>query len=494
MKKYISLCLVLVLLLSLCACGGEPASTAAPTTTAPAATKPAPTVQVVEGEPIGQLDDVSVYIGVTGKSRALDGLPDYTYSEGGTVSYKGAKKGRYDQTTHIFNNTDAAAFIAYLNALESDGWEQYSNNIIEGVNLFATYTKGGQSLYCYYIPVKNRTLLIHSPYQNLEARQQDNQYETVCDPQLTQIKLLCKQWPGGMSYLIRLSDGRFVMIDGGYTENDYYEARHIYELMEQQNVLDKITIAAWIVTHPHKDHLGATSDFLRYYTPADVEIQQFIYNFPSDEVLMTVEAETATDTSDPSKMPTFLMALESLWPDTPVTVCHTGQEYYFADAKIEILHTLEDFYPQDLLMQSQDPVNGASVVFSLEIAGQKTMFLADSAVDCSKDLVKMWGSYLKSDIMQASHHGLNGGSVPLYEAIDPAVVMVPMCTSFIPKILSFTHSQWIWNNVSGNIKEVILSGWEQRTLQLPYTSAPDASYFSIKTDDPWAGTANEYKK
>ena len=492
MKKYISLCLVLVLLLSLCACGGEPAATTA--TTAPAATKPAPTVQVVEGEPIGQLDDVSVYIGVTGKSRALDGLPDYTYSEGGTVSYKGAKKGRYDQVTHVFNNTDAAAFIAYLNTLEADGWEQYSNNIIEGVNLFATYTKGGQSLYCYYIPAKERTLLIHSPYQNLEAREQDNQYETVCEPLLTQIQLLCKQWSGGMSYLIRLSDGRFIIVDGGYNEADYYEAKHIYDLMNEQNVLDKITIAAWILTHPHKDHLGTTSDFLRYYTPADVDIQQFIYNFPSDEVLMTVEAETATDTSDPSKMPTFLMALESLWPDTPVTVCHTGQEYYFADAKIEILHTLEDFYPQDLLMQSQDPVNGASVVFSLEIGGQKTMFLADSAVDCSKDLVKLWGSYLKSDIMQASHHGLNGGSVPLYEAIDPAVVMVPMCTSFIPKILSFTHSQWIWNNVSGNIKEVILSGWEQRTLQLPYTSAPDASYFSIKTDDPWAGTANEYKK
>ena len=218
-----------------------------------------------------------------------------------------------------------------------------------------------------------------------------------------------------------------------------------------------------------------------------------IFNFASDEVLETVDASIVTDVNDPSKMPTFLMALETLWSHVPVTVCHTGQEYYFADAKLEILHTLEDFYPQDLYMQSQDPVNGSSVVFSLEVGSQKTLFLADSAVDCSKDLVKVWGSYLKSDIMQASHHGLNGGSVALYEAIDPAVVMVPMCTSYIPKILTFKHSQWIWNNESGNIREVIFSGWEQRTLELPYTTAEATPYFPLSAGDPWAGLADTYK-
>ena len=63
MKKIICLTLACVMLLSLCACGGKAAT---PTTNAPATepgpTKPAPTVQVVEGEPIQQLDDVSVYI------------------------------------------------------------------------------------------------------------------------------------------------------------------------------------------------------------------------------------------------------------------------------------------------------------------------------------------------------------------------------------------------------------------------------------------------
>ena len=487
MKKYIATLLLVALLVGLCACGAEPA---AETTAVPTETKPAPTVQVVEGEPIEQLDDVSVYIPVTGEPKTLDGLADYIYGEGTSVKYRD-KVGRYEQKSHIFQKTDAASFITFLQNLEANGWEQYSNNIIEGTNLFATYTKDGGSVYCYYISSKQTAYVHSSPYQNLEAREVDNQYQAVCEPQLTQIQLLCKIWPGGMSYIIRLSDGRFIVVDGGYTEADYYEARHIYQLLEEQNVLDKITIAAWIITHPHKDHLGATADFLRYYNPTQVDIQQFIYNFPTDEVLKSVD-ETILDQGDPSKMPTFLMALESMWKDVPVTACHTGQVYYFADAKVEILHTYEDFWPQDLYMQSQDPVNGGSVIFSLEVGGQKTLFLADSAVDCSKDLVKMWGSYLKSDIMQASHHGLNGGSVALYEAIDPIVVMVPMCTSYIPKILTFSQSQWVWNNKSGNIREVILSGWEERTLPLPYTPLPDTSYFST-TEDPWYGYASKYK-
>ena len=488
MKKLIAILLLAALLGSMCACGAE---SAVETTAAKSETKPAPTVQVVEGEPIEQLDDVSVYIPVTGEAKTLDGLGDYIFGEGTSPKYRD-KVGRYEQKSHIFQKTDAASFITFLQSLEANGWEQYSNNIIEGTNLFATYTKDGASVYCYYISTKNTAYVHVSPNQLLEAREVDNQYEAVCDTLLTQNKLLYKVWSGGMGYIIRLSDGRFIIVDSGHSEKDFAEANNLYARLEAQNVLDKITIAAWIITHPHRDHLGGTGDFLRYYNSSQVEIQQFIFNFPTDEILASVDDTITTDVSDTSKMPTFFMALESLWGQVPITVAHTGQCYYFADAKIEILHTYEDFWPQDLVMQSQDPVNGASVIFSLEVGGQKTMFLADSAVDCSKDLVKMWGSYLKSDIMQAAHHGLNGGSVALYEAIDPVVVLVPSSTRKLEKALTFSQTQWLWNNGSSNIKELIVAEWEERTFTLPYTPATDAPYFAT-TEDPWEGLADKYK-
>lgn len=490
MKKSLILLMSCSLLFGLAACGGG--ESAAPTeTTVP--TKPAPTVQVVEGQPISQLDDVSVYIPVAGQPKTLTDLPAYVYSEGATVNYRGEKEGRYGLNTHILADTDAAAFITYLNALENDGWVQYSNNIIEGTNLFATYTKEEKSIYCYYISTKRTAYLVSSPDQLLETRQQDNSYETVCKPLLTQVKLLNKDWKGGMSYLLRLSDGRFIIIDGGYNEKDHYHANQMYALMQEQNVLPKITVAAWIITHPHIDHLGMASDFLRTYNSTQLDIQQMIFNFPIDKDILTFEPESVTS-DDPAYMPTFLLSLEMFWPQLKVTVPHTGQRYHFADATIEILHTIEDFYPRTLDWLNSNKMNGASVIFSLELGGQKTMFLADSAENCSEDLYAMWGSYLKSDIMQAAHHGLRGGTVELYAAIDPEVVLVPMYAGYTNKILGFESSLWLWNNGSGRIKELILSDWEQRTLELPYTPAADVSYFSGATTDPWAGLEEIYKK
>ena len=489
MKKSVAMLLLLALALSLCACG---ATESAPT--APAETKPAPTVQVVEGEPIEQLDDVSVYIPVTGEAIKLEELPAYVCSEGSSANYKGSKKGRYGEKTYMLEKTDAASFLTYLNALESDGWVQYSNSILDGTNLFATYTKGEGSLYCYYISAKNRAYICASPNQNLEVRQQDNQYEAVCEPQLTQIKMLAKEYQGGMGYVLRLSDGRFIIIDGGYNENDFYHAQYLYAMLQEQNVLDKITVAAWIITHPHGDHLGTAADFLRFYKPTQLDIQQMIFNFPTDEDITTIEPEAMVN--HPSYMPTFMLALESLWGHVPVTVCHTGQRYYFADATIEFLHTLEDFYPQTVVNLGTNNVNGASAIFTLEVGGQKTMFLGDSSVDCSKDLVKMWGNYLQSDIMQAAHHCQRGATVELYEAIDPTVVLAPLSAKSIKarSILEYEATRWLWNNQSGNIKEIILSGWEQRTLVLPYTPAAGTEFFSNATSDPWADAADQYQK
>ena len=85
MKKGIVLLMCLCILLGMTACGGgETAGTAEATTAAE--TKPEPTVQVVEGQPVEQLDDVNVYIPVSGPSKELEGLPAYVYSEGAVVA------------------------------------------------------------------------------------------------------------------------------------------------------------------------------------------------------------------------------------------------------------------------------------------------------------------------------------------------------------------------------------------------------------------------
>jgi len=401
------------------------------------------------------------------------------------------REGRFGQLTRLYESSEVT-FRQYLLALEADGWEIYDTNQAAD-NLFATYTKGSESLHCCYIAPKGRCYIIQAPHQHLQVRRNDEPWTPVCKPLLTQEKMRDEIYHGGMSYTLRLSDGRFIIIDGGYNELDFFHARQLYELLQGQNVLPKITVAAWIITHPHGDHLGTASDFLQLYGEDVVDIQRMLYNFPMDEEIAAAEP-LALDGENSSYMPAFLRSMASCRPDLPVTVTHTGQRYYFADAVLEFLHAPEDLYPLTLSDLTSNWLNGASTVFSLEIAGQKFMFLADSALHSSEDLALMWGDYLKSDIMQAAHHAQRGGTPELYSCIDPQVVLVPMYAGRLgEKTLKYEGTQWLWNNGSGNIRQIIVSGFGRTVMELPYSFPPDTPLFPNAISDPWGGLQEQYQ-
>ena len=76
-----------------------------------------------------------------------------------------------------------------------------------------------------------------------------------------------------------------------------------------------------------------------------------------------------------------------------------------------------------------------------------------------------------------------------------ALVLAPLPWENIENrsILKYDATRWLWFNESGKIKEIILSGWEQRTLALPYTPAEGTEFFSGATSDPWAGLPEQFK-
>jgi len=408
--------------------------------------------------PVTQLDDLSGYAEITtGNSQELEGLP--TYYSGGEAygTYEGsntgdrAAGGDNDNTLHVFGNSTKAAYVSYLKALEKAGWEQYSNSIKEN-NLFATYTKGGKSVYAYYIANKETTYIVASKTAYLENKAEE--YEEVCEPLFTELKNISSS----QCEIVRLSDGRFIIIDSGMLETDHYQAKNIYKTLKEQNVLNKITIAAWIVTHAHTDHMDACADFLKVYGNAQVEVEEIIFNFPNK-----ADREEADPTNQPTTTPVFFDALaiaQKKWPNMKIITCHTGQEYQIADATIEILHTPEDYFPTKI-KDVKDGLNDSSVVFRVKIAGQTIMILGDAGTGASNGVITMWGDYLKSDFVQMAHHGMNGGIVPVYERIDPTVVTIPATralwtTSDANYIGQYNPTKWALDNISGNVKEICI--------------------------------------
>ena len=81
----------------------------------------------------------------------------------------------------------------------------------------------------------------------------------------------------GLSIVVRLADGRFVVFDGGW-ERDH-DATALWNTLKSQSEGERPVIAAWVMTHPHIDHYRCSFIFEEMYGDR-VDVQNYIYNFP----------------------------------------------------------------------------------------------------------------------------------------------------------------------------------------------------------------------
>ena len=87
-----------------------------------------------------------------------------------------------------------------------------------------------------------------------------------------------------------------------------------------------------------------------------------------------------------------------------VVKAHPGQVFHFADAKVNVLIS------QDAVLEKKADMkntNDLSVVTQIEFNGKKILMLGDALKVENNFLATVYGKNLKSDILQAAHHGLN---------------------------------------------------------------------------------------
>ena len=106
---------------------------------------------------------------------------------------------------------------------------------------YAAYFDGTDAYFLnYYAGVKE--LMVIAERETAYFSYSDQAGEAVCTPQVTQVKLE----DYGMSYAIRLSDRRFIVIDGGWAMKDACD--NLYECLTEDTNGEKPVIAAWILT------------------------------------------------------------------------------------------------------------------------------------------------------------------------------------------------------------------------------------------------------
>ena len=206
-----------------------------------------------------------------------------------------------------------------------------------------------------------------------------------------------------MSFVLVTDKDNCIIIDGGRPEDmpllkQYVNGRHI---------------SAWILTHPHVDHISGFLDEFIHNGGRDFDVDTIYYNFPPyDELINRTDVEDVEwfrhDLNN--ILPEFNAALPLFCDKTHLT-CQ-GESLDIDEVHIDFIYS----YHEGL---TANVVNDSSLVFKVTTPNKTVMFLGDLGPDGGDLLFRESRHLLKSDICQMAHHGHMNVGMEVYAAIMP---------------------------------------------------------------------------
>lgn len=216
-----------------------------------------------------------------------------------------------------------------------------------------------------------------------------------------------------MGYFIKTKNNKTIVVDGGLK----IEKDTLKQYIEKNGN----TVDYWFITHPHKDHVGAFIDIVQN---SDIEIKNVYYSINSLEWYDKYEHDRLGEIEE------FKKTIEN---DKIKPIAKTPQIGEIIgiekNLKVEILELAN---PEI----TNNAINNSSMVFKMYVNDQTILFLGDAGVEESQKLIKQYGTELKSDIVQMSHHGQNGATKELYQLVQPEICLWPT-------------QGWLWDNNIG---------------------------------------------
>lgn len=245
-----------------------------------------------------------------------------------------------------------------------------------------------------------------------------------------ELRMLKSQTKGQMmSFLLKTKSGKLIVVDGGrWDDGDY--------LMNQIRA-EGGHVSAWFLTHAHTDHVGALLKLLTNEsegTDTGITIDHIYYNFAS------VEWYEKHELGDLGTAMSILNQLSAL----PAGVCKTvkrGDEIQVDDVMIQVMN--DRYEPEEV---GERDGNDASMAYRMVVNGKSILFLGDLQKKGGEHLLEQAGGGLKSDMVQMAHHGQNGVTEEVYDAIDPSICLWPT-------------PEWLWNNEGGAYKTPETKSW-----------------------------------
>jgi len=206
----------------------------------------------------------------------------------------------------------------------------------------------------------------------------------------------------GLFYtLYQKSTGKFIVIDGGWSQNAG-QVRNV--IKAHGNVVN-----AWFLTHYHNDHIGAFNEI--YKNPGDIRIEQ-IFDSPIGYDRYLAVAQTWD-------MPEYLEEYQKYTKEaTNVQHLSRGEVLSFGDLNCQVLNAYDSY-----IDSRGDIPNKLSLMLRFSGKEKSFLFCGDCYdEDLSNYLIGQYGDGLKSTFVQLGHHGNHSMTTEFYEKVSPTEV------------------------------------------------------------------------
>ncbi len=352
-----------------------------------------------------------------GKGERMAQLPPFVGKHLGSQDGDGTELAVWQRTE------TGDSYTTYLEKLTAAGFACIAQNEIDG-NHFVTLSDAQQTLTLIDTPAllggTVRLVIDDGSAPQLDCGSED----AIAAPALALLGTGCPTMQNGASLLFRLTDGRFLVIDGGYTD----DAEDLYATMKRLAEGRPLRIAVWVLTHAHSDHLEAFLSFWQQSWAEEVVLENLLVNLPGDEIFAQNIVEAPSNVRWKAKV---AECIERIHSAPQIIRAHPGQVLRLGDAELTVLYTTELAAPQELWC-----FNDTSLVCKLRLGDTDFLLLGDCAVSSGEILTTLYQRTLRCHVLQAAHHGhYNNAPQPaLYKAAGAAHTL--WCS---------TRQRYMWN-------------------------------------------------
>ena len=214
-------------------------------------------------------------------------------------------------------------------------------------------------------------------------------------------------------YIIRTANNSLIIVDGGRDKDAELVLNYI-------NKYGNGKVDYWFITHPHGDHVGALTELLEI---EDIQIENLCYSYNTIDWY---------EKYDPRGYEAESKAIKSLESNKIINKIQPkkGQIIDIDNLRCDIIRVSNP----EIINSGDDNGNDSSMVFKFTATdiNKSMLFLGDAFKQVSIELMEN-PDILKSDVVQMAHHGQNGVTKEVYDAIAPEICCV-------------NAPEWLYNN------------------------------------------------